>query len=139
MVTALCACALWLHVNGLSWHPNDRTLNETNMGAGLSVETFDTGEWHGAAGFDMYRDSNDQDSGHFGHTIKRRFGPVSLGVVVGVIHRKDLRDNTGREVLPFGVPVASIGTDRIRARFTYIPPVENPSQEVVAAQIQVRL
>lgn len=76
---------LWNYINGLSYHPDDRTYNERNIGTGLGVRKTDYKDiLELAAG--QYKNSNNNDSRYLDASYHKKLNSIlSLGAGAGVV------------------------------------------------------
>lgn len=135
----------FLHLNGYSIHFDKRpapgkSVNDHLFGLGGSVE-FDTHGpliW-GIAG-DVFWDSREEVSAVLGPSCHYPFNDhVSVGGAAFLMYKTAFQRDYGFPILPVPLPFAEIGTERIRLRTYYIPPVRRPTDHQVVFQLRIPL
>jgi len=135
-------------INGKAAHLDTipgTTFNENNWGGGIQYD-FDpwNDDWIPFLNVSGFSDSNSNPSYYAGGGLMRRFIlseeldnlHVDLGAVAFLMTRKGYRNNR-----PFfgGLPVASIGTDRIAINVTYIPKVDPKMVQLLFFQLKIKI
>jgi len=129
----------YLHINGLSYHFDaSPTSNDYLYGVGFHYDWFYTQDtkfsflnrimialeadifndsqrhWAFAAGFSFTRALQKSENFSF-----------DFGITTGLIHKKNLRRDSDLPVYPLALPFIQIGTQKIKVRTTWIPPVRH--------------
>jgi len=130
---------VWFHVNGTSYHPDNRNFNEQNYGVGISWGFDRTNNWTTNYNADVFIDSSSNWTGYIGKEYKKEIGFVSVGANFFLMHRKSVLDNYNIPIFPGVLPTLSFGSEQMKVRMTYIPPVLEKDSQAVALQLQIRV
>lgn len=103
----------WYYLNGISYHPTDRTYNERNTGTGFGYRS--SGDILKEIAIGQYLNSNNKESNYVDYSLMKRINNiVSLGAGMGVV--------TGYgDPQPYIMPALKLGNKNYEINLRYAP------------------
>ncbi len=142
----------YIHINGLSYHFDaSPSANEFLYGVGFHYDWFYTQDiqfkfLNGiliALEAEIFNDSQHHWAYAAGLSFTRTLQKTEklsfdLGITTGLTYKKNLRRDSDLPVYPFALPFFQIGTQKIKIRTTWIPPVRHDSDNQLIIQLVLR-
>lgn len=123
-----------IHINGLSHHTGTGRYNETNWGIGASCEYREGRRW--AA--DVFSDSHEYPSAQAAHEWDLvSAGPVTAGLMAGLMYRRNAMEMTGLPAFPFALPYLSVKAGHLSLNGYATPPLTKETGAVFALQARI--
>lgn len=141
-IVALACCVSpalaveWTHINGSSYHPNARGLNENNPGVGWSKDVWVTGTRYTRFELvDTFVDSLGNQSMMIGSGVRADFAGVEVGVTAFMMYRQE---GAPVNVFPGVLPHIAFGPKMWKVELHYVPGVLDKRDEAVTMRLRVR-
>lgn len=126
---------VWLHFDGLTYHFDAPGANSLLWGSGLTWYHKSSlpmlTAWEG----DAFEDSERHLAAYLGHSWAIPFKYFNFGATAALMYHHDFASQNKYLTLPVVIPFLETHGRSLKLRIYYVPPVRNPTDQQVAAQL----